>query len=489
MFFEQLLDKSENLFNSPPWKVLIVDDEPDVHLVTEIVLKDFEYLNRNIEFLHAYNSNEAKNILTKTDDLAVAFVDVVMEQDDAGLRLVEWIRSKLGNKRLRIVLRTGQPGMAPEDKVIVDYQINDYKSKSELSSQKLKTTLVSALRGFCDITKLEQSQSGLEMMLDASRYSNFEKFAHLFAKGFIVQMTSIFDQDEELKGCVKGIVVYSNLDGFIIDGKGLYQGREGDSLSESEFDSFFAKANDYNLYAESFDDFNNEIFLKLAHPEYSITIAILLNDTVALSRRIAIHELFNKALCRMQHRFPMSGEEGEMASHTNHDGINDLQFMEEGAIERIEPIFIKLIRNLKRQGHFLDVLTDDFIDLASLHLMTFDFESAFVRSNLQNTDFELVTDQSSFENEVEGMLLSNHLRWDGEGNQPDIKKEQIPLLVRVLSVIYIYDKLLNGKGYKSFFNKKSSLEFLSSRSGIWFDPVVTDVFIEIIGGDEKNNFV
>lgn len=118
----------------PAWKVLIVDDEADIHQVTVLVLKRFKLDNRPLEFIHAYSGAEAKEKLSTYDDIALIFLDVVMETDDAGLEVARWTREDLGNHKTRIVLRTGQPGQAPEQSVVANYDINDYKEKTELTS-------------------------------------------------------------------------------------------------------------------------------------------------------------------------------------------------------------------------------------------------------------------------------------------------------------------------------------------------------------------
>ena len=138
-----------------PWRMLVVDDEPDVHRVTRMVLADFSFEGRSLEIISALSGGEAREILRKANDIAVILLDVVMETDDAGLTLVREIRQDIGNENVRIVLRTGQPGMAPEQKVIVEYDINDYKSKAELTAQKLFTTIVAALRSYRDLVAIE----------------------------------------------------------------------------------------------------------------------------------------------------------------------------------------------------------------------------------------------------------------------------------------------------------------------------------------------
>lgn len=151
-----------------PWKILIADDEEEIHLVTKVALADVVFKERGLQFLHAHSAREARRILEAHPDIAVLLLDVVMEAEDAGLLLVRDIRENLNNRRLRIVLRTGQPGQAPEREVVIAHDINDYKSKTELTRQKLLTCIISALRSFDDILSLEKSLSGLEYIVSAS---------------------------------------------------------------------------------------------------------------------------------------------------------------------------------------------------------------------------------------------------------------------------------------------------------------------------------
>jgi two-component system, sensor histidine kinase and response regulator len=151
-----------------PWLVLIVDDDAGVHATTKMVLRGFSFDGRPARFLSANSAEEARRILSGTPGIAVILLDVVMESDDAGLRLVQFIRTELGDRRVRIILRTGQPGQAPERDVILNYDINDYKSKTELTAQKLFTALVAALRGYQDIVAVERHRAGLERILTVS---------------------------------------------------------------------------------------------------------------------------------------------------------------------------------------------------------------------------------------------------------------------------------------------------------------------------------
>ena len=150
------------------WKVLVVDDEPDIHEITKLNLKGFQFADRQLEFLHAYSAEQAKEILQQHSDIAVALIDVVMETDDAGLKLVEYIRKPLANMMIRLIIRTGQPGQAPERYVIDNFDIDDYKDKTELTTQKLYTTLRSALKSYRDLLSLDMNRRGLIQILDAT---------------------------------------------------------------------------------------------------------------------------------------------------------------------------------------------------------------------------------------------------------------------------------------------------------------------------------
>jgi signal transduction histidine kinase/PleD family two-component response regulator len=154
--------------NVAPWKILIADDEEEVHQVTAVAMIDVKFKGRPIEFLHAYSAAEARDILAANHEVAIILLDVVMEEEDAGLKLVRHIRDQMQNRRVRIVLRTGQPGQAPERDVVMDYDINDYKTKTELTRQKLLTCIVSALRAYDDILSLEKSRNGMEQVVVAA---------------------------------------------------------------------------------------------------------------------------------------------------------------------------------------------------------------------------------------------------------------------------------------------------------------------------------
>ncbi len=140
-----------------PWKVLLVDDEPSVHDSSRLILKELTFADRRVELLHASSAGQALQLLTRHADVALMLLDVVMETDDAGLDLVQHVRDVLGNREIQIVLRTGQPGMAPEGTVVRQFAINGYFLKTEITAQRLQSIVISSLRCFDQLSSLREA--------------------------------------------------------------------------------------------------------------------------------------------------------------------------------------------------------------------------------------------------------------------------------------------------------------------------------------------
>jgi diguanylate cyclase (GGDEF)-like protein/PAS domain S-box-containing protein len=191
VFADKKSRRDDSAANRQGWKVLIVDDDAEVHSITELALRSLTFLGRPIEFLHAYSGIEAQAVLGQNPDVSLILLDVVMETDDAGLRFVEHVRGEVGNTKVRIVLRTGQPGQAPEQDVILRYDINDYKAKTELTQQKLYTTVITALRGYQDLIALESGRQGLRKIIDASASLMQSRSMRMFASGVLTQLSGL----------------------------------------------------------------------------------------------------------------------------------------------------------------------------------------------------------------------------------------------------------------------------------------------------------
>jgi signal transduction histidine kinase/CheY-like chemotaxis protein len=177
----------------PRWKIAVIDDDPAVHDGTRFALSDFVLDGQRVDILSASSAAEGRALLAKHPDIAAVLLDVIMETDNAGLDLVHFIRHTLKNETVRIILRTGQPGQAPERQVIVDYDINDYKAKTELTADKLFTTLVAALRSYQQLQRMVETRRGLEIIIEAAAALYDFKSVQRLAEGVLTQIASLLN--------------------------------------------------------------------------------------------------------------------------------------------------------------------------------------------------------------------------------------------------------------------------------------------------------
>jgi CheY-like chemotaxis protein len=196
---DEILFRAEEDQHIPParhaWPLLIVDDDPEVHTVTTLALAGFNFAGRPLRFAHARSGAEARAMLSAPNDFALVLLDVVMETDHAGLELVEHVRNVLKNRFIRIILRTGQPGQAPELEVITKYDINDYKYKTELTRERLFTTVYTGLSTYRDLMALEANRRGLEKVIEASSHIFELRSLEQFAQGVLEQLAALLFLD------------------------------------------------------------------------------------------------------------------------------------------------------------------------------------------------------------------------------------------------------------------------------------------------------
>lgn len=227
--FIEFLEDDESAHATPAegaWKVLIVDDDAEVHQATLFALRGVTICGRKLELLNAASSLEARSVLEKTPDVAVVLLDVVMESHDAGLALVRVIREELGRRDTRIILRTGQPGYAPELSVIRDYDINDYRTKSELTHTRLITTLTAAIRSYEQIGALDENRRGLELLVETGNQLFVPQDVRAFADAALRHLAGFFGTPLSAVFCGpagKGLQGPSNESLCVLAGAGAYR--------------------------------------------------------------------------------------------------------------------------------------------------------------------------------------------------------------------------------------------------------------------------
>src|SRR5689334_22869799 len=213
------------------WKIAVIDDDQAVHEGTRFALSDYSLNGQGLEILSAYSAAEGRTLMREHTDIAAVLLDVIMETDVAGLELVEFIRNEIKNETVRIILRTGQPGQAPERRVIVQYDINDYKAKTELTADKLFTSLTAALRSYQQLERMVQTRRGLEIIIDAASTLYDFKSMQRLAEGVLTQLASLLNVD-----CAGILVLRDDGAGAefsVLAGSGCYSRFIGSSSSKS----------------------------------------------------------------------------------------------------------------------------------------------------------------------------------------------------------------------------------------------------------------
>lgn len=197
----------ENEAPQAPWHLLVVDDDTEVHSVTRLALANFQFAGRPLEIHSAHSAKEAKELMEEGTEFVMALVDVVMESDQAGLDLVKWIRDDYGDDRIRLILRTGQAGNLPQRSIIENYDINDYKEKTDLTANKLFAMLYSSLRAYRDIALLEHKRNGLEYIIKANHDLFLQNSISDFAKQILKCAKSLLDDPRSDESFCSGAFV------------------------------------------------------------------------------------------------------------------------------------------------------------------------------------------------------------------------------------------------------------------------------------------
>lgn len=478
------------------WKLLIVDDEPEVHAVTRLALHDVVFAGRSLELLSAHSAQEARELIEERGDIAVILLDVVMETDNAGLDLVRYIRETLGNTRTRIILRTGQPGHAPERDVIIRYDINDYREKTDLTSSHLFTAIYGALRAYRDISTLESYQSGLEEVIDAAaelfecnsvssftkttekclyqllertsaggidnldllwlRCSGGEKIEPVLATANLRPLSAcrqMTDLPERLHGRIARILkrrviienawigaVYretpnvENL--FYADGLHTLPPTDRDLMQL--FLRQAASAFDNLMLTQQLEETQREIVYRLGEAVESRS-----QETGNHVKRVAeISRL-------LAHKYGMDPKECEVVFYAS--PLHDV-----GKIAIPDAI-------LNKPGK----LTDEEWEVMKTHAQK-------GHDILCNSDRPILKAAAL-------IARDHHEKWDGSGYPAGRKGDEIDILGRITAIADVFDALGSDRCYKKAWPLEEVLEFFRRERGRHFDPRLVDILFDSIG--------
>ncbi|MFZ5969606.1 MAG: DUF3369 domain-containing protein [Bacillota bacterium] len=489
LFFADDNEKEE--MPKDTWRVLIIDDEKEVHNVTKLVLDDFEFDKRGLHFTSAYSAEEAKDILRDGQEIAVILLDVVMESDDAGLKLIKYIREDLKNCLSRIVLRTGQPGQAPEKKVIVEYDINDYKEKTELTSQKLYTTMVSSLRSYRDLLMIHENKEKLEKIISSSsslfRLQAVEKYAveTLAFLEDILHKQTLHHQKSSM------IAKKQGEDFIVLGATGEYNG----SLHKSIYDVMSSDACKYlreALTTEKIVYFDDCFAYYLRNESEGGNLLLLkgiqgltefdkyLIEIFCANLSISFDNMYlNKEIQNTQKEIVFTlGEVAEARSRETGNHVRRVAeysylLAEKYGLPKEEAEIIRMASPMHDVGKLgipdsilnkPGKLTEDEFQLMKTHtLIGYDI--------LKNSNRDILKAASI-------IAEQHHEKFNGKGYPSGLKGNDIHIYGRITAVADVFDALGSDRVYKKAWELDRILELFKQERGQQFDPQLVDLMFD-----------
>lgn len=474
-----------------PWKILIADDEHDIHVLTKTVLKDLTYDNRPIEFISTYSEKETLDYLKENNDIALLLLDVVMETDDAGLQTAKKIREELKNYILQIVLRTGQPGSAPETDVVINYGINDYKEKTELSSKKLITTVITALRTFKTMKSLEASKKGLKQIINASENLFDDSTSKLFNQGILNQIISLLklNHNAVLVEHIDSLTVERKNDEYtIINSAGSFEGINKFVMLDLKVKALIIevirikksifKDNICIGYLELEPNRSNIIYIssyeKLKEMDKNLIEVFFKHAKISVHNLKLNEELFNtqKKIIEVL---------GEVVEKRYIDDPNHIKRVAQMSYILAKKIGLseKDSKTLKIVSPMHDIGKIGISDNILLKTSELSLEETKIMKEHTTIGYNILkdTDKETL-NMAADIAYQHHERWDGTGYPRGLKKDEICIFGRITALIDVFDALANERCYKEAWDKEAIKEYILSNSGTEFDPKLVEIFLE-----------
>ncbi|WP_022666777.1 response regulator [Desulfospira joergensenii] len=476
------------------WKLLIVDDEPDIHRTTKFVLKDFQFDGAGLEFISAFSGAEAVELMRSNGDIAVVLLDVVMETSHAGLDCAREIRETLKNRMVRIILRTGQPGEAPERRVIIDYDINDYKHKTELTAQRLFTAVYTGIRSYRDMVSIEKNRQGLKYIIEASGDFFKQQSVKKLAKGVLTQIAALFRLQNSFFLSSQGFTLTRDAEGELelIAATGQYEkGREDEILfritpelkdqlsrvTEEKKSAYFG--DDYIGYFPTQTDKHHILYMENCGREQSQNYRDLL-DLFAYNVGVAFDNTYlnREVLNTQQEVIHLLGEIVENRSkETAFHVVRVAEIIGVlGEAVGLPPGERELIKSASPMHDVGKIAIPDVILLKPGRLTPEEIE---IMKSHTVIGFKILSSSNRKLLKTAATIAhSHHERWDGNGYPLGLKEDAIPLAGRLTCIADVFDALSSSRVYKPAWSMERVLDFLKENRGSIFDPNLVDVFME-----------
>ncbi|UXY15744.1 DUF3369 domain-containing protein [Chitiniphilus purpureus] len=502
-----LIDDSEEPQDetaAAPWPVLIVDDEPDIHQVTRLALNGIRFLGRPLELISCHSGSEALALLARRDDVALMLLDVVMESEDAGLKVARAVREELGNHRVRIILRTGQPGAAPERDVIESYDINDYKAKTELTRDKLYTAVLGTLRSYRDIMLIEQqrrmldaNRRGLHKVIDASSSIFQLQSIRQFAQGVLEQLQALlFFEQEALYVVVEGGIATLAQDDepiLVLYATGKYAALRDQPLPQQELERFRPAID--TAMQQGGSVFGADHFVGFFRARQGAANLLIIDGPVALSHA-------DRDLVELFCRNATIAFENLMLHAEIEDGQRELIYRLSDMMEDRSPSAGQHVRRVAEYAYLIALalgwseddaerlrMVTPLHDLGKMALPDAVLDKPTVLDDQERTlmmrhpqqGFELLDHARSRLLQLAALIArQHHERWDGSGYPQGLAGEAIHPAARIVALADVYDALLNARTYKPAWTRDDTLATIRTGRGTQFDPAVVDAFFHVL---------
>ena len=486
------LEETEIECQLPPWKVLIVDDDEYVHTITKSILKNNEIDGRRLEFYSAFSGKEAVEMMSQLENISIILLDVVMETNEAGLEACRRIREELNNNLVRIILRTGQPGSAPENEVILRYRINDYKEKTELTAAKLFSCTVTAIRSYQDLLNLQKSEQGFRKVIEATKTITQKKSIGLFLEGILDQWVFILKNGEssvktEIRSCH---TIYCDPDSYkVLSTISLQEHSNQQKLQDLPKDvqaiirdSHLAEADIIrgSLYAGyySFGIDKGYIFC-LENSQELLEIDLNLLRIFSGNIQIALQNLFlNEEIVNTQRELierlgeVVEKRSSEASEHVKRVANFSYRLGIDSGLSDADATLLSAASPMHDIGK---VGIPDAILLKPGKLTKDEFE---VMKTHAAIGYDIFRSSERTLLKAAGLIaIDHHEKWDGSGYPNGKSGEDIHIYGRIVAVADVFDALYHDRCYKKAWPLEDIITLFKKERGIHFDPKLVDIVL------------
>ncbi|MBF0108064.1 MAG: DUF3369 domain-containing protein [Magnetococcales bacterium] len=475
------------------WKIVVVDDDRGVHEITSMILRRFQFEERGIELISGYSGAEARSLMRQHPDTAVLLLDVVMEREDAGLDVVRYVREDLDNRKVRIILRTGQPGQAPEVDVISNYDINDYREKTELTQEKLLTAIITSLRSFRDLDSVERRRMGWARVAEATG----GLFGPRSEKKLLLE---VLKRLHEILG-VDGMGGEGPCSGFaareeegvwrIHGGTGIYESMEGCDLSDGAanpvvmvIQAAIASGRGHfegDRYAVPFPGYNQEknILFFQANRDFTDLDGNLLhifmsNVGMAFQNMHLHHEV-------IETQRDITATLGELIEARSSEFGSHVQRVAESSRllgqgiglpeEEIEALWLAAALHDLGKVVLEDRLLRKTGPLEPEELARIRRHATLGFEILKGSRRKLMRLGAT-------VAHQHHERWDGRGYPQGLRGEEIHLYARIVALVDVFDAMIHDRVYRKGCSRDEAVSFIGKSRGTLFDPALVEVFLK-----------